>query len=46
MKNFYPLSVVFLLAVTLISSALAVTSQSRVSDELSHYSSVQQSILL
>ncbi|MEP3476948.1 MAG: hypothetical protein ABJN57_12065 [Hyphomicrobiales bacterium] len=46
MKNFYPLSVVFLLAATLISSALAATSQDRVSDDLSHYKSAQQSYLL
>ncbi len=46
MKNFYPISVVFLLTVTLISSALAVTSQERVSDDLSHYSTAQQSFLL
>lgn len=46
MKNFYALSVVFLLAVTLISSALAATSQNRVSNDLSHYNSAQQSFLL
>lgn len=46
MKNFYPLTVVFLLAATLITSALAATSQERVSDDLSHYSTAQQSFLL
>jgi len=46
MKNFYPLTVVFLLAATLITSALAATSQNRVSDDLSHYKTVQLSYFL
>ncbi len=46
MKNFYPLSVVFLLAATLISSALAATSQDRANDDLSHINSTAQTFLL
>ena len=46
MKNFYPLTVVFLLAATLITSALAVTNQDRARDELSQHSQIQQIVLL
>lgn len=46
MKKFYPLTVVFLLAATLITSALAATSQSHTRDNLSHYKTAQQSYLL
>lgn len=46
MKNFYPLTVVFLLAATLITSAIAATSQNHKRDNLSHYKTVQQSYLL
>jgi len=46
MKNFYPLTVVFLLAATLITSALAATNQDRVRNDLSQYNKIQHSYLL